>query len=80
MLHENLLLRVHLFGGMKLLHIRLMPREVPLTDTLVVILENNIVQVGDFVAPKIHRGDHVLGLAGCVPLHHALFFQDVGNG
>jgi len=29
-LHENLLLRVHLFGGMKLLHIRLAPGKVPM--------------------------------------------------
>jgi hypothetical protein len=30
MLHENLRLRVHLFGGMKLLHIRLAPGKVPI--------------------------------------------------
>ena len=56
---------------------RLMTGKVPFANALVVIFKNNIIDVGNFVSPKIHRGNHMLRLAISVTLHHALFFEDL---
>src|SRR2546430_15529957 len=66
-LHEQFLLGIHLFSRMELFHVGLMPREIPLTDTFVVVLENNVVDVSDLVAPKIHRRNQVQRLSLAVP-------------
>jgi hypothetical protein len=36
-----------------------MAREVPFADAFVVIFENDVIEIGNLVAPKIHCGNKV---------------------
>ena len=80
MLHQQFFVRVHFLRGVELFHIGLMTGKVPFPHTLVVILEDHVVYVGDFVSLKVHRRDDVHGLAIIANLHHALFFENVRDG